>query len=301
MLLLLGNKCYYCQLELRQSMKKIIFTIITLTAVLLTAVFVFWNFFSKNQSQVDVSLLTSTSLSSSLKEDDQRKITGLIVPHFEPVSYLISDALKHVSTTPDLIILIGPNHFEKGSHPIITGIYSSPKLRVKPNFAKDEIQRLIKMGIAIEENMVISGDHSIGTPLSVLSQKFPNTKVLPIILKYQQNPENIQKLLSALEGFSSKNILIVASLDFSHYLSSEIAPEKDAQTEKYIENHDYGQIQNLKSDFLDSPWTLITFLKFLEKNGIQNGTQIAHTNTGELAGQVIESSTSFFTYIFAKD
>lgn len=282
-------------------MKKIIFTIITLTAVLLTVVFVFWNSFSKNQNQSQSSLVTNTVITSSIKTEDQKKVSGIIVPHFEPVADLIFDALKHVTTTPDLIILIGPNHFEAGSHPIITGVYSSSKLLSRPDFARDQMQRLVKMGVASKEDSVISRDHSIGTPLAILSQKFPEAKILPIILKYRQNPENIQKLLSSLHSISSKNILIVASLDFSHYLSSEIAPEKDAQTAKYIENHDYGQIQNLSSDFLDSPWTLITFLKFLEKNGVQNGTQLAHTNTGQLAGQVIESSTSFFTYIFAKD
>jgi AmmeMemoRadiSam system protein B len=117
-------------------------------------------------------------------------------------------------------------------------------------------------------------------------------------LKYRQNEDDMQKLILALQSISSKNILLVASVDFSHYLSSDIASSKDAETQKYFQNHDYKRIEALSSDYIDSPWTLITFLKYLEQNGLSEGRELSHTNTGKLAGQTIESSTSFFTYIF---
>lgn len=276
-----------------------------LTAVILTAVFVFFvqdSSGSKGElikkSFVQKSVTTSVPIFHDSEIKQSRTFTGLIVPHFDPVSNLTISALKEVTTTPDLIILIAPNHYEAGTSPIITGSYLSSKFALHPKFAIEKMQQLAQMTVASYEDAVISGDHSIGTPLPLIAQKFPNTPIVAIVLKYHQNPEDIQNLLLALQKISTNNTLIVASLDFSHYLSSDIAPLKDAQTQKYIEAHDYKHIEGLSNDYIDSPWTLITFLKFLQASGVEQGRILGHTNTGLVAGQTIESSTSFFTYIY---
>jgi AmmeMemoRadiSam system protein B len=285
--------------------KKIFITIFALTVVILTAVFVFLS--QDNFESQDIELIKDKVESKDflIKESiiandakQSRSITGLIVPHFDPVSNLTIDALQQVTSTPDLIILIGPNHHEAGSSPIITGSYISSKLSVRPVFAIEKMHTLAQMKVASYEDVTLSGDHSIGTPLPFIVQKFPNVPIIPIILKYHQSPEDIQNLLRALQKVSSSSTLIIASLDFSHYLSSDIAPIKDAQMQQYIETHDYKHIEGLSNDYIDSPWTLITFLRYLEANGVQNGRELAHTNTGQVAGQMIESSTSFFTYIY---
>lgn len=277
---------------MKQNKKIILF--LTTTAVFFAAVFVHWYF--SLQTQV-TSLQKGEMISPVLQEST---ITGLIVPHFAPVSYMTEDALKQVTTTPDLIILIGPNHYEAGAFPITTGIYQSQIFHYDTNFATEKIQQLASLGIVQKDDVVISGDHSMGTPLPIILSRFPNAKIVPLVLKYHQNPQNIEKLVRGLESISTSNTLIIASLDFSHYLSSDIAPQKDAETEKYIASHDYKHIETLSNDYLDSPWTLITFLKYLEAHGVYEGKQLVHTNTGQVAGQTIESSTSFFTYIFQK-
>jgi AmmeMemoRadiSam system protein B len=279
-------------------MKRFLLTIFALTAVFFTAVFVLWIQSLYTSQDFDRPVEASETGHSFERDAEPKKIVGLIVPHFEPVSFLTRDALKEVDMKPDIVILIGPNHFEEGSRPVIIGEYSSSKLRVRPKFALEEMKRFRSMGFASQEDFVISADHSIGTPLSILSEQFPDAKILPIVLKYRQNEDDMQKLILALQSISSKNILLVASVDFSHYLSSDIASSKDAETQKYIQNHDYKRIEALSSDYIDSPWTLITFLKYLEQNGLSEGRELSHTNTGKLAGQTIESSTSFFTYIF---
>ncbi len=287
-------------------MKKSFITIFIVTAVVLTAVFVFsfqdnlrLNSIHSIKSEGELTkgpLGNEIVIASETKQS--RIVTGLIVPHFDPVSKLTIDALRHVTTTPDLIILIGPNHFEVGTSPVITGSYISAKLPLRPLFATEKMHELVKQRVASYEDAVISGDHSVGTPLPFIVHQFPNTPILPIVLKYRQKAEDIEQLLAALQKISTENTLIIASLDFSHYLSSDIAPIKDAQTKQYIAARDYKHIEGLSNDYIDSPWTLITFLRYLEANGIKNGRELSNTNTGQVAGQMIESSTSFFTYIY---
>lgn len=278
--------------KMKQNKKTILF--FTMTAVFFAAVFVHIYF----SSQTQVTSVPEVEIISPMPQEST--VTGLIVPHFAPVSYMTEDALKQVTTIPDLIILIGPNHHEAGAFPITTGIYQSQIFHHDTNFATEKIQQLASLGIVQRDDAVISGDHSIGTPLPIILSRFPNAKVLAIVLKYRPNPQNIEKLILGLESISTTNTLIIASLDFSHYLSSDIAPQKDSETEKYIAAHDYKHIESLSNDYLDSPWTLITFLKYLEAHGVYEGKQLIHTNTGQVAGQTIESSTSFFTYIFQK-
>lgn len=290
---------------MNNRVKKIFLLIFAITAALLTAVFVF--LYQKNSRSNDIDFIKgeaelvngpvqkNTVIESETK---QSHTTGLIVPHFAPVSNLTVDALDHVSTTPDLIILIGPNHHEAGNSPVITGSYISSKLLVHPIFATDKMYTLAQMHVATYEDAVISLDHSMGTPLPFIVQKFPNVPVLPIVLKYHQNPENIEHLVAALQNISSPNTLIVASVDFSHYLPSDITPQKDADTQTYIASHDYAHIAALSNDYIDSPWSLITFLKYLDAAGVRDGKLLAHTNTGKVIGETIESSTSFFTYIY---
>lgn len=281
---------------MKQNKKTILF--FALTAVILTAVFVHFHNSNKFLSSDEERPGEVEHIVDLIVENQSSTVTGLIVPHFAPVSSMTEDALKQVTTTPDLIILIGPNHYEAGAFPITTGVYQSQTFHHDASFDTAKMQALVALGIVQKNESVISGDHSIGTPLPLIFSRFPNAKVIPVILKYHQSPQNIEKLLRGLESISTSSTLIVASLDFSHYLSSDIAPIKDAQTQKYIEIYDYKHIEELSNDYIDSPWTLITFLKFLQATGVEQGRILGHTNTGQVAGQIIESSTSFFTYIY---
>jgi len=267
--------------------KKVLILVTTITAVFLAAVFVFVS--PPKEKEESVIPDTESRTNST--------VTGVIVPHHDPVSFLTKDVLQQVQIKPELIILIGPNHFEAGEGRIITGKYVGQNLGGPFSFAENKMQELVSMKVALREDSVISQEHAIGVPLSLLQEKFPTVPVLPIILKYRQTSEDIDRLVVALQKFSDKDILIVGSIDFSHYISSDLAPLRDADTQKYIAARDYQKIQTLNNEYLDSPWSLITLLQYLEKRGVSSQKLIGHTNTGLVAGEVIESSTSFMTYI----
>lgn len=265
-----------------------------ITAVFFAAVFVFVQFIQTDQTGRDTSSVLENPVVAT-----STKTIGLIVPHHDPVSFLTQDALAQVKFKPDLIILIGPNHFEAGSHPILTGTFNSSNRGVSPVFAVAQMNELLQMKVALQDDAVLSHEHAIGVPLPFLQEKFGSTPILPLIFKYHQEREDINRFVHALETVSrDKNVLIVGSIDFSHYISSDIAPLRDVETKQYISQKNYQKIATLSNEYLDSPWSLITLLQYLEKNGVTGQRLIAHTNTGLVAGTSIESSTSFLTYIF---
>lgn len=272
-----------------QPQKNIFWKVIT--AVFFAAVFliVFWNM--KNSEKIFVE--------PDIPQKNSSTLIGLIVPHHDPVSFLTREALSQVHFKPDLIILIGPNHFEAGKSPRIVGQYQSLGRKKTPVFASKEMNELVSQNIVVQDDSVITQEHAIGVPLPFIQEKFGSTPILPIILKYHQNAQDIERLVNALVRLSdNKNILIIGSIDFSHYISSDIAPLRDAETKQYIEKRDYQKIATLSNEYLDSPWSLITLLQYLGKREVIGERLIAHTNTGLVAGMTIESSTSFLTYIF---
>lgn len=76
-----------------------------------------------------------------------------------------------------------------------------------------------------EDNM--AGEHSIEVQLPFLQCRFKNFRIIPISLNQNFSDEFISKCTELGEILSEKNVSLVASSDFSHYLPLEAAKEMD--------------------------------------------------------------------------
>ena len=95
-----------------------------------------------------------------------------------------------------------------------------------------------------------------------------------------------------------KSAVIISSIDFSHYLASDIAEEKDEITLDLIKNRNYQEIAGLNSDYLDSPASLIVFLRTMELLEADNMEIIEHSNSAKIIGKDLQNSTSYYTMLF---
>ncbi len=241
--------------------------------------------------------------SASPKNREEKKLVGMIVPHHDLVSPLIDDMFAQASSarTPKTILLIGPNHFDRGNGFAITSLSdfdtSFGTLKNNPDLA----QTLLKKDLALEDTSAIVADHSIMALVPFVKKYFPDATFVPLIL-HSNHKEERSRLLGKKIGelLLEEDILVIGSIDFSHYLSSEIAPDKDAETRRFIQDRDYISIAKLGSDHLDSAPTLVTLLTALESFGSVEDVLVHHTNSGEYIGKVLDSSTSYLTYLFWK-
>jgi len=232
-----------------------------------------------------------------------KKIYGAIIPHHLLASFMIADLFSVLQEQgPDLIILVGPNHFEKGDSKVISaeedwetpfGILES---------AKDIVQNLKKAKLIETSGSILTDEHSISGIVPFIKYYLPQTKILPLIFSIETNEQDIEKLNYILEKFFNPNeAVVIASVDFSHYLMKEQAGEKDKITIKALEDFNYMPIFYMNNDYLDSPASIICLLKIMENFKAKNLKILNHTNSGEILQEKYQPTTSYFEIIFYKN
>ena len=133
------------------------------------------------------------------------------------------------SQNPELVIIIGPNHFGIGKNAatMTNAKWKTPLGLVKVD--SDSAQEIAEKSNIIEiDNYSHSQDHSLEVQIpmlqSLLSNKF---KILPIILRAQdlETARNVGNTVSQIT--KKKNFIIVASSDFTHYEENSFAHLQD--------------------------------------------------------------------------
>ena len=160
------------------------------------------------------------------------KIYGIICPH---AGYVYSGptachSYKSIaSKNPELVIILGPNHFGIGEDAatMVNAQWETPLGLVEVDSEAAEDIAGISKYITIDE-FSHSRDHSLEVQVpmlqSMLSNKF---KILPIIL-LEQGLEIARDVGNAVaEIAKSRNSMIVASSDFTHYEENSFAYSQD--------------------------------------------------------------------------
>jgi len=226
-------------------------------------------------------------------------VTGGIVPHHLFVSFIIADFFYRLSLqNPKTIILLGPNHYEKGHFEALTSLYgwNTAFGVVEPdeNLTKTLIDRNL---VNIDEE-VLPNDHALSVLMPFIKYYMPNTKVVPILLSQKFSEEKSEIFADNLSKLMTKDIAIITSVDFSHYLTSSLAKEKDEMTLEVMREFDYRKLYTLNSDYLDSPASIGTLLMIMQRLNTANMDLLYHTNSGELQNNNQIETTSYFSIIF---
>jgi len=173
-------------------------------------------------------------------EKGERKIKGAVVPH---AGYMFSGPVAaHVSFAlakdgfPESFIIIGPKHSYAGSPVAITTEEFNTPLG---NVAIDmELAEKLQTGIIDNDIVAHRGEHSIEVQLPFLQYLKQDIKFVPLCIGHQtyKMAKEIGEIISkAIEG---KDVVILASTDFSHYVPREMAHKKDNMAIEAILNLD---------------------------------------------------------------
>jgi AmmeMemoRadiSam system protein B len=160
------------------------------------------------------------------------KIFGIICPH---AGYVYSGptachSYKSISSqNPELVIIIGPNHFGVGKDAatMIDAQWQTPLgiVQVDSESAKQvaEISKFIEI-----DEYSHSQDHSLEVQIPMLQEILSNDfQILPIILRAQDMETAIDVGNAITEITKKKNAIIVASSDFTHYEENSFAHQQD--------------------------------------------------------------------------
>ncbi len=217
---------------------------------------------------------------------------GVILPHHTIAAPELNKFYKGLSkeTQPDNVFVIGPNHFKSGDNNIQTCddcIFDTPEGEVLVDKEVGDI--LVDENIASLNNKAFVQEHAISTHAPFVKKYFPDARINPIILNWKMPIDEVERFADELNRILPANSLVIASVDFSHYLSWGPADFHDKSSERIIQNFDYANIYDLE---IDSPSSIYALLKITEARGYQDFEQISHTNSAEFLGRPIEETTS---------
>lgn len=194
------------------------------------------------------------------------KYVGAVLPHDTLATNLVDDFLSRLNYLPQKIYIIGPNHFEVGNAVVITN-------------TNPETNNLLNFNFIKSNNEIITKEHSITVLQNIISLKYPQSQIIPLVISANTSLSNIQDLVDYLSKNNSDSTLFLCSVDFSHYRSLSQADNFDQQTLNFIQQKDYSKIASLNNDYIDSPKSLIIFMKTLDTIGNNKLTILNHSNS----------------------
>jgi hypothetical protein len=166
-------------------------------------------------------------------------IRGIVVPH---AGYPYSGAVAgeaFSSLDPDFsgtFVVIGPSH--RGYLTCASAIpWETPVgiVDVDAPFVQE-------LGIEVDE-FSHQGEHSLEVQMPFIKYRFPRARVAPVMMG-DQSPRSASDLAGKITGArkrTGREIRIVASSDFSHYVPEDVARRDDLHAIEALKNLDTGE------------------------------------------------------------
>ncbi len=106
--------------------------------------------------------------------------------------------------------------------------------------------------------------------------------------------DDVDSLVSCLIPQVDHDTLVLVSSDFSHYLKSPVAKQKDEETLALLKSWDMDRLITLNSDHLDSPPALVTLMELMQAIGAKDMEVFAHTDASIVSQTPFAATTTHY-------
>lgn len=228
------------------------------------------------------------------KPVDMEHVYGAIASHHIPTAIpQLVELYSRISKTQTVenIIIIGPDHINAGMAPITvsSGSFNTVYSTLQP--IKGLAGKLRENGITNIEEDIFDPEHSIGSQILVISKIFPKAKVTPIILRSDTTKKQADALSQYLSKIIDDKTILVASVDFTHYMSTDQAMPIDTISSKVIKNLDIDSISLVEAD---SNKSIYVFVNTMKRIHADKSSDVRVLNTNDL----MQNSDYTTGYIF---
>ena len=216
---------------------------------------------------------------------------AVVVPHHNFVAqkrleYFNQIAKKRLVTQK--IIIIGPDHFSPNQNNLI---YSNRQWNLSNGMVNfnNSIESKFKSFLNLENN-IIKEDHAIYNLLPDIKTVWPKATVFPILIGQNYSVSKLDSLISVISQNCKNNCLLIASVDFSHYLPSGLAEIHDIKSTKELNNQNLSEIPKLE---VDSPQSLYVLANFSSIKNTKKWNLFFNSNSGKLSNNSDIETTSY--------
>src|SRR5574338_756757 len=233
-----------------------------------------------------------------------KKIIGVICPHagYEYSGPIAANSYYAISSQkPELVIIIGPNHWGIGQNiATMKGVWQTPlgDVEIDSEYVT-EINKICKL-IEID-SFSHTRDHCLEVQIPFLQEIFSHKfKILPLILIDQSYHTAIEVGKSIARISKIKNTIIIGSSDFTHYEPNEFAHKQDKSLIDTIVKLDVDKFYNILQEKQISACgygAIASTMIACKELGATKGTLIKYATSGDIAGDkssVVEYASIVF-------
>lgn len=248
-----------------------------------------------------IALITAVSLVSGgyVTQQSPEVVSG-VVPHHLLARDVIESFFKYASSksSPKTLVLLSPDHFHQCDLFGIDFISAKGKDFMDIDVDNDLINTLSKNYEIMEDDSGVGTDHGITNIVPFIRESFPQVKIAPFLVSLNMSIERIKSFTEALNMLTGKDTLVIASVDFSHYLPETVADFHDIKSIRTLINFDEEDFKNLE---VDSPQSLYCARYFAFLRSAENYHLVAHKNAQDYTKEIpVEETTSYVSITFEK-
>ena len=202
----------------------------------------------------------------------------------------------------ETVVVVGPNHTGVGGLIAL----STEDWELPTGVVKNDIEfgkaMLNGANFLKKDNGAHRMEHSIEVQLPFLQHLNPKAKIVPVCMMDQslEGARDVADAVFAAERELGKEVVVVASSDFSHYIPSGDAEERDKKA--------MGQILKLDADGFQKErkaqdWSICGYgpitvsILYAKAKGSKKGLEVMYTNSGKVTGdysQVVAYASIIF-------
>jgi AmmeMemoRadiSam system protein B len=232
-------------------------------------------------------------------------IAGGVVPHHLLAKEIIEDFFEFIAGQeqhPETIILLSPDHFncsatKKENSFISVGWKESIAELECLSVDIDLLKRLTINNNIISDRSAVLAEFGITNLLLFIKKYLPETKIIPILIPESITQEEVINFVQTINHVSNEQAIIIASVDFSHYLPAGAAIFHDTKSIRVLLNFEEEDFENIEVDSWQSLYAVRLFAKL---RGSENPAIIAHKNSVDFLPCDFNSTTSYFSVVFQK-
>ncbi len=215
-----------------------------------------------------------------------------VVPHHDLVKSIRREFIEKLSleSRPRTIILVSVNHFNEGLSNIISSDQDWTVANGTKKITADTvvINKLKDSGLVKIEPAAFLNEHGIKNLLGEIKEFFPDSSLVPLIIKEPAKPDDIEKIAEILE-LDCSGCGLIASVDMSHYQPAHLAEIHDAKTIRALMALDKKQIWQTETD---SNAALVLLVDWVRAKNLNRFNLSVHTNSGLLAKNLEAETTT---------
>jgi poly-gamma-glutamate synthesis protein (capsule biosynthesis protein) len=232
-------------------------------------------------------------------------VAGGVVPHHLLAKEIIEDFFEFIAGQeqhPETIILLSPDHFNcsatKKENSFISVGWKESVTELKGLSTDiDLLKRLTINNNIISDRSTVLAEFGITNLLPFIKKYLPETKIIPILIPESITQEEVIKFVQTVNHVSNEQAIIIASVDFSHYLPAGAAIFHDTKSIRVLLNFEESEFENIEVDSWQSLYAVRLYAKL---HGSENPAIIAHKNSVDFLPCDFNSTTSYFSVVFQK-